>query len=34
VAAAAILVAIPTLLVFLLLRRQLTRGLTVGAVEE
>ena len=34
VAAAAILVALPTLLVFLLLRRQLTRGLTVGAVEE
>jgi multiple sugar transport system permease protein len=34
VAAAAILVALPTLAVFLLLRRQLTRGLTVGAVEE
>ena len=34
VAAAAILVALPTLAVFLVLRRQLTRGLTVGAVEE
>ena len=34
VAAAAILVALPTLVVFLVLRRQLTRGLTVGAVEE